>query len=119
MSGQNDISPFNSDNHPERKLSGDKLMAWQEGSLSPAEQHEVEKWLADEGMESDALEGLRQLKPGEARSVVNRLDHHLRKAVARKRQPRRPLKTDQFTWIAIAIVLLLIVVAYLVVRTSM
>lgn len=102
-----------------RRLPEDKLMAYLEGKLSAAEQHEVELWLADEGMESDALEGLRKLKPQEAIHSVNKLNHHLHKTLLNKKRKRRRPKTDQFTWIAIAIILLLIVVAYIVIRKAM
>ncbi len=118
MSNTNNISPLSPGNSGNEKLSEAKLMAWLEGNLSPAEQHEVEKWLAEEGMESDALEGLRELKPQEARHTVSRLNHNLRKSIINKKHTRRPLKTGQFSWIAIAIVLLLIVVAYIVIRKS-
>ena len=118
MSDPNNILPFGPGNTGKAKLSEDKLMDWLEGKLSAAEQHEVEQWLAEEGMESDALEGLRELKPEDTRLMVSRLNHNLHKAILSKKRKRRPLKTDQFTWIAIAIVLLLVVLAYIVIRKS-
>ena len=118
MSDENNIlSPTPGGNGKER-LPEDKLMAYLEGKLPPHEQHEVELWLSEEGMESDAVEGLRKLDPLEARSSVHKLDLHLRKAVLNKKRARRRSNNDQFTWIAIAIILLLIVVAYLVIRRS-
>ena len=118
MSDQNNILPPDPGNSGKAKLSEDKLMAWLEGKLSPAEQHEVEQWLAEEGMESDALEGLHELKPDDTRHIVSRLNHNLRKTILSKKRKRRPLQTNQFTWVAIAIVLLLIVLAYIVIRKS-
>ena len=105
-------------NDGKKRLSDDKLMAYLEGKLSPAEQHEVELWLADEGMESDALEGLQKLKPEETMHSVNKLNHGLRKNLKGKKRGRRKPSSDQFTWIAIAIILLLVVVAYIVVSRS-
>jgi len=117
MSDPNNISSFNNEGKP--KLSDERLMAYFEGKLSPAEQHEVEQWLADEGMESDALEGLRELKPEETKHTVTKLNHQLRKSLTNKKKKRKPLKTEQYTLVAIAIILLLIVLAYIVIRTTL
>ena len=93
-------------------------MAYLEGKLSPAEQHDVELWLAEEGMESDAVEGLRTLQPGETKHSLGKLKHGLNKTMLGKKSKRKPLRTDHITWIAIGIILLLTVVAYLVVRIA-
>jgi anti-sigma factor RsiW len=101
------------------KLSEDKLMAYLEGKLSPAEQHEVEQWLAEEGMESDAMEGLQAQHISDTRHSVDKLNHKLRTAILSKKRRRKPLNTNYLSWVAIAIVLLLAIVAYIVVRKSM
>src|SRR4051812_9370208 len=98
MSDPNHILPHGSGNSRREQLSDDKLMAWMEGRLSPEEQHQVEQWLAEEGMESDALEGLHELKPDETKHTVDKLNHQLRKAIVNKKRKRRPLRTEQFTW---------------------
>lgn len=116
MSEQNDIlSPGNE----KGRLPEDKLMAYLEGKLSPAEQHEVEKWLADEGMESDAMEGLKAMQPGETKHSINKLNHNLRKTLLNKKRGRRKIKNDNVTWIAIVIILMLIVLAYVVIRKAL
>jgi len=102
-----------------KKLPEDKLMAYLEGKLSPAEQHEVELWLADEGMEADAVDGLRTLQPADTKHSVERLNHNLRKTLHGKKRKRRQPNNNQFTYIAIVIILMLIVVAYIVMRKSM
>lgn len=117
MSDVNDILSTGSGNG-KVKLSEEKLMAWLEGKLSAEEQHEVERWLADEGMESDAMEGLRELHPSETKHIVGKLNHNLRKAIIGKKRKRRPLASNQFTLIAIALILLLVVLAYIVIRKS-
>ncbi len=118
MSKENNISPFSAGDGERGKLSEDKLMAYLEGKLSATEQHEVELWLADEGMESDAVEGLRTLKTDDTIYTVNKLKHDLHKKITGKKRRRRQLKTDHFTWIAIAIILLLTVVAYIVIQIA-
>ena len=116
MSEQDNISPFGPGG--KEKLSEDRLMAYLEGRLSHAEQHEVEQWLAEEGMEGDALEGLQTLRPDETKQTVSKLKHDLRKTLVGKKHKRRPLKTDYNTLIAIAVILLLAVVAYIVIRIA-
>lgn len=115
MSDQDKISSFE---NGKRKLPEDKLIAYLEGTLSPAEQHEVEQWLAEEGMESDALEGLKELKTEETKHTINKLNHNLRKTLMNKKRRRKPLKTDQLAWIAIIIILMLAVVAFVVIRKA-
>jgi len=118
MSDTNNILTNDPGNSGQQRLSDDKLMAYLEGKLAPGEQYEVEQWLADEGMESDALEGLKKLKPDDTRHSVNRLNHRLRKTLLHKHRKRRPLDTNYLAWIAIAVILLLAVVAYIVIRKS-
>jgi len=119
MSDQNNILSHGLGDAGKGKLSEDKLMAYMAGALPPAEQHEVELWLANEGMESDAVEGLRTLQQAEVKHAVNQLNHNLRKAILKKKRRRKPLDTGQFTWIAVAIILLLIVLAFIVIRKSL
>ena len=116
MSDQNNISPF--DNGGKGKLSEDKLVAYLDGKLSAAEQHDVELWLAEEGMESDALEGLKNLQPHETKQTIDKLKHDLRKTMVSGKRKRRPLRTDHITLIAIGIILLLTAVAYFVIRIA-
>ena len=110
---------FPGQNADPEKLSEDTLMAYLEGKLSPAEQHKIEHWLTQEGMESDALEGLHKLRSAEARKSIKRINYKLHKTLSDKKRARRPLNTDQFTWIAIALILMLIVLAYIVIRKSL
>jgi len=116
MSEQDNISPFGPGR--KEKLSEDKLMAYLEGKLTTAEQHDVEQWLAEDGMESDAMEGLQALQPEETKQAVGKLKHGLRKTLVGKKQKRRPLKTDYNTLIAIAVILFLAVIAWIVIRIA-
>ncbi len=118
MTEQDNILPFD-DGAPGNRLPEDKLLAYLEGKLSPAEQHEVEQWLADEGMESDAVEGLRQLNPDDTKHSVNKINHNLRKILTNKKRKRRPLNTNYLSWIAIVLILMLAVLAYIVIRKSL
>ena len=116
MSDINNISPFS--NRGKEPLSEERLMAYLEGRLSPAEQHEIEQWMTEDGMESDALEGLHSVAPEHTRAAVNRLKHDLRKTIVGKKNKRKPLKTDLNTVVAIVLILLLAVIAYVVIRIT-
>ena len=116
MNDQDNISPLGPGNGGREKLSEEKLMAYLDGKLSPAEQHDVEQWLSEEGMESDAIEGLQILRPEETHRTVNKLNHELRKTMVGKKHRRKPLRTGLTSWIAVVIILLLAVVAYIVIR---
>ena len=98
-------------------LPEDKLMAYLEGKLSAEEQREVENFLSHEGFESDAVEGLQYLKPAEAKEAVAQLNHSLRKELqSRKHKRRRQIKDNPWALIAIALTILLVILAYFVIR---
>ena len=102
----------------EGRLPEDRLMAYLEGKLSPEEQHEVERWLAEEGMESDALEGLKTLEPGETKKIAHRLNYNLRNELAGKKRRSKQIADNQWSWLAVLIILLLAVAAYMVIRLA-
>ncbi len=97
------------------KLPDDKLLAYLEGRLNPEEQHEVEQWLAEEGMEGDAVEGLQTLSPEETRKTVDSLNYGLRKELLGKKKKRRDIKDNPWSWLAIIVILLMSALAYIVI----
>lgn len=110
MSELNDI--FSNDRG---RLPEEKLMAYLEGKLSPGEQREVEAWLAEEGMESDALEGLQQLAPEETKQSAARLNNELHKMITSKKERRqKQIRNTPWSWTAILVILLLAILAYIV-----
>jgi anti-sigma factor RsiW len=101
------------------RLLEEQLLAYLEGRLPPEAQHEVERFLADEGLESDALEGLRQLGPKAAREAAGKLNQALHRRLKRKRPERhRYFSGNRWAWIAVLVVLMLVVLAYMVIRLS-
>ena len=89
------------------------------GKMLPDEARAVEEALALESMESDALEGLQHLSPGEAREAATHIQRGLKAAIAaKKKRGRRPRQDQRWTVIAIAVVLLLAVLCYLLIRMS-
>jgi hypothetical protein len=116
MNNDNNISPIDPGRGDAARLKEEKLLAYLEGILPPEEQHEVETWLADEGMESDAVDGLQELANTERTQSINSLNNRLRKTIGRKTRKTRKLKTDVNLLAAVLIILLLIIVAYCVIR---
>jgi len=100
------------------KLPEDKLLAYFEGRLSPEEQHEVERWLAEEGMEADALEGLQTIPVHEVKAASAIINHQLSKELSKKKRKRKTsaIKNNPWAWIAVAIILLLVILAYAILR---
>jgi succinate dehydrogenase/fumarate reductase flavoprotein subunit len=110
MSELNDIWSNNKGNLPE-----EQLRAYLEGKLNAEQQREVEKWLAEEGMENDAIEGLKEISAGQAQKSVNRINQNLNKRLNIK-DKRKISFNDLSTYIAIILMLLIAVVAYYVLR---
>jgi len=117
MSDNNNIPPFD---HNPGNISEEKLLAYLEGKLSPAEQREVELLLSEEGMESDAIDGLQAMQPFERRQSVSRLDRKLRHTLAGKKRRQRASKPDVVQLvIAVILILLLAALAYAVTRYAL
>ena len=96
---------------PSTPLKEEKLQAYLAGLLSVEEQHEVEQWLASEGMEADALEGLQTINPDETKHMVHRVNHRLKKQLKLQRK-KHGLKGMEWSWLAVIILMLLAIVAY-------
>ena len=94
----------------------DKLMAYLEGKLLPEEQRDIEQWLSEEGMESDAVDGLQSLPADDTQRTIKRLNQDLERTIKLKTRKRRQAKPDQTILVAVFIVLLLSVAAYVVIK---
>ncbi len=113
MSENSNISPQGSDKP--QQLTDAQLLAYLEGNLPPDEQRQVELWLADEGMESDAIEGLKELDIDDTKRSVHRLNRKLKGGMLRKKRRGNP-GTDLNVIAAILLILLFAVMAYVVIR---
>jgi hypothetical protein len=98
-------------------------MDYLSGKLSANEKHELEKQMADNAMVNDAVEGLQQFKDQKKlESYVDQLQKQLNTYIRQKRERRvkRFLgKYDQWVILSVILVLLLIVVAYVIIRMLM
>lgn len=101
-------------------LSEAQLLAYLEGKLSGEEQRAVELLLAEEGMESDALEGLHEFGVLDAGNAARKLNTGLEQSLKKKKhRSRRGMGEQRWAWIAIAVVLLLVAAAFAVVWIMM
>jgi anti-sigma factor RsiW len=114
MNEQDNISSLGNKPH---RLSDEMLAAYLAGQLSPEQQHEVERWLDEEGMESDAIEGLQQMRGDETKLAVSRLNQKLKTQLAGKKRTTKKFYADsQWTFVAIFVVLLLCLLAFVVLQ---
>lgn len=116
MSDQANIFSFGNEHE---KLQEEKLRAYLEGCLSAIEQHEVEQWLSDEGMEADALEGLREINTADMQQSVERLKYQIKKqTTGNLRKKKSPYADNRWTIIAVILILILCILGYLVLHFS-
>ncbi len=95
-----------------------RLKRYLDGEMSHEEQHEFERDHADDPFVDDAMEGLKHF--GNRKSVdhtVQSLNNTLRQQL-HKRRPRRRNKASQPSWVyfSIILILLMIVIAFVVIR---
>lgn len=96
------------------------LLRYLQGKLPAQEQHEIEKQLMDSDFESDALEGLQQVKDqARLQQLLDQLQYDLKKKTTKKQAFRDKLriKEQPLLWMAILIVLVLMVISYFVVQS--
>lgn len=107
-----------SDNIPQQgNLPQDKLLAYLEGKLSPAEQREVEALLSDDSMDSDALEGLQGIDVSDTKQLASRINYKLQYDLKKKKSRRKDHFADnKWAWLAVLLVLMLCIVGYIVVK---
>ncbi len=110
MSNVHDIWPKGSG-----RISEQQLLAYMEGTLSEADRREVELWLSEEGMESDAYDGLVQINAPERSASIARINSGLRKKLKKKKRTT-PIMSQYYPVVAVLLILLLALVAWLVYR---
>ena len=111
MSEQNPIFPARPD-----PVSEEQMLAYLEGRLLPDAARAVEEALADEGLESDAVEGLQSLDAAEVRRLSTRLNHDLLRKIRSGKRVRRRTMDEKWTWVAVLVILLAVVLGYAVIH---
>lgn len=102
-----------------KDIDNQKLMDYISGRLSGKDKHEVEQWMIDNNFENEALEGLQSVKDKkDLEAYVNQLNKELNQYLQQKKQrrDRRKIKEIPWTYLAIVLVLLLMIIAYFVIQ---
>ncbi len=108
--------------HLNPEIDQETLLLYLQGKLTPEKQHELEMKMMDNDFTADALEGLEGFNDKKRLAyLVDQLNTDLKKKTEKKKKLRqkRELKTDPTIWIAIAIILILIVVSYVIIHKQM
>jgi anti-sigma factor RsiW len=102
-----------------KDIDNQQLMDYLNGQLSGDALHEVEKSMADNEFLNDAVEGLQRLEgKTNMQSYVDELNAAMQKSLAKKkaRRLRRRLKDQNWTLLAIILVIVLCVLGYIVIK---
>ena len=102
-----------------KDIDNQKLMDYISGKLSGKDKHEVEQWMIDNHFESEALEGLQTLSDKkDLQAYVDQLNKELNKYLQQKKQRRDKRKIKEIPWsyLAIVLILMLIIIAYFVIQ---
>jgi len=105
-----------------KDIDNQQLMDYLSGKLSGEELHELEKSMAGDDFLNDAVEGLQQVGNKKTmESYVEELNAAMQKSLQKKKQRRlrRQLKEEPWTYLAIILVIVLCVLAYLVIRQAL
>ena len=97
-------------------------MLYLQNKLTAEKKHEVEKKLLENEFAEDAVEGLQAIKDKQdINYMVEMLNRDLKKKLAKKRQRREKMRIKDQSWlyISLIILILLIVIAYIVIRESL
>ena len=102
-----------------KDIDNQKLMDYISGKLSGQEKHEVEQWMIDNKFENEALEGLQAVKDKkDLEAYVGQLNKELNAYLQQKKQRRdkRKIKDIPWAYVAILLVLVLVVIAYIIIQ---
>ena len=102
-----------------KDIDNQKLMDYISGRLTGKDKHEVEQWMVDNHFESDALEGLQNIKDQKhLQAYVDNLNKELNQYLQKKKQrrDRRKIKEISWSYMAIILILLCIILAYFIIQ---
>lgn len=119
MSQQHNIHQSGNEGKGKSTLTDEQLMAYMEGKLGPEEMRQIEELMSEDSAEADAIEGLQMMHPTETKRTVADLNRKLHTEILRNNPKRKgKFSEDYWGWIAIVVILLLTVVAYVVIRIA-
>ncbi len=100
-----------------KDVEQEKLLDYLNRQLSDKEQHELETQLNDDAFMSDAMDGLTAMHPkADVAAMVQELNTGLNRQLRKKKKGKSFFKQDASLYYSIALILLLIVIGYVVVK---
>jgi hypothetical protein len=105
--------------HLSKDIDQETLLLYLQNKLSAEKRHEVEKQLLGHEFDNDAIEGLQAIKDKQQIAyMVEMLNRDLKKKLDKKklRQQKMKIRAQPWLYISILIFILLIVLAYVVIR---
>ena len=100
------------------ELNEDELMNYIKRKSSTAEEHDVEKKMADSPFVNDAVEGLQKIKNKDVSALVEHLNANLHNQLEKKKSKKLKRRIKDLPWLYLSIVfiLLIIIISYLVIK---
>jgi hypothetical protein len=95
------------------------LLLYLQGKLSAENQHKIEKEILNSEFESDAIDGLSEIKDKQKiKAVVEQLNRDLKKKTEKKKRSRQRLhfKMDNSILFTIILILLLIIISFIIIK---
>ncbi len=102
-----------------KDIDNQKLMDYLAGKLPENERHEVEKWMADNEFANEAVDGLQGFSGKKnLQAYVDHLNQDLNKYIQQKKERRekRRFKENPWVYLAIAMILAIAILAYIVIK---
>ena len=111
-----DLKDILSNLNPE--IDQETLLLYLQGKLSAQQQHEVEKQLIDDELQSDALEGLEKFSDKKKlEALIHQLNYDLKKKSAQKNaRKKQELKLDSWLIVTVVIILFLIILSFFIIH---
>jgi len=102
-----------------KDIDNQQLMDYLSGHLSGEQLHEVERSMADSEFMNDAVEGLQHISDKkDLKLYVDELNAAMQKSLQKKklRRQKRRLKDEPWGIVAIVLIILLCIIAFVVIR---
>lgn len=99
-----------------KDIDNQKLMDYISGRLSAEQKHEVEKWMIDNPLFNEAVEGLQHADAKKISASVDEINAALRKYLQQRkvRREKNIFSVNVWAYVAVLFILVLTVVVYLI-----
>ncbi len=93
-----------------------KLMQYINDSMSHENRNDIEREMENDPFVNDAVDGLQEVSKEQLPILINEINHKLLKEVSKKKKrTRKPLIANQsWTYVAVLLILLLLIITYLI-----